>query len=78
MEAGSIYLYKDFRFKNSTRDKLLVVVNSPKTENYLFCMTTSKENPPHRLKKRGCNAKKNYFMFFPKDDCVFKKYLGSI
>ena len=70
MNVGSVYFHKEFKFSDGTTgEKLFVVVNSPgKTENYLVCKTTSKEKPPHRLRKQGCSAEKNYFMLFPKDD----------
>lgn len=71
MEVGSIYLHEEFKFEDGvTGKKLFVVVNFPnKSENYLVCKTTSKENPPYRMKKQGCSApQKNYFMFFEKDD----------
>lgn len=46
------------------------MVNAPaKGENYLVCKTTSKENPPHRVKKQGCSApQRNYFFFLERDD----------
>ena len=75
MDVGSIYIHEEFKFEDgSTGTKLFVVVNSPnKTENYLVCKTTSKENPPYRVKRQGCSApEKNYFMFFARDDW-FKK-----
>ena len=70
MKVGSIYFHKDFKFPDGTTgEKLFIVVNSPsKGENYLVCKTTSREKPPHRLRQRGCDEKRNYFMFFPKDD----------
>ena len=58
MEVGSIYIHEEFKFEDGvTGRKLFVVVNSPnKSENYLVCKTTSKENPPYRMKKQGCSA----------------------
>ena len=76
MELGGIYHYKDYEFNDGIKkDKFCVVVNSPtptSNENYLFCLTTSKEKPPYREKKQGCQAEKNYFMLFSTDDW-FKK-----
>jgi len=71
MELGKIYLYRDYKFDDGTKkDKLFIVVSYPKTidENYLFCLTTSKEKKPYREKKQGCQSEKNNFMFFQKDD----------
>ena len=70
MEVGSIYFHKDFKFPDGTTgEKLFVVVNSPsKTESYLVCKTTSKEKPPYRLRRPGCDEKRNYFMFFSGQD----------
>ena len=70
MNVGSVYFHREFKFSDSTTgEKLFVVVNSPSnTENYLVCKTTSQEKPPYRLRKQGCFAEKNYFMFFAKDD----------
>ena len=71
---GSIYFHKEFEFQDGTiGEKLFVTVNSPSAqENYLVCRTTSREKPPYRLRRQGCDAKRNYFMFFSKDD-LFKK-----
>lgn len=74
MEVGSVYFHKNFKFSDGTTgEKLFVVVNSPSgTENYLVCRTTSRERPPYRLKRRGCDEKRNYFMFFIIDDWFSK------
>ena len=71
---GSVYFHKEFEFQDGTvGEKLFVIVNSPSApENYLVCRTTSREKPPYRLRRQGCDEKRNYFMFFSKDD-LFKK-----
>ena len=71
MDVGSIYLHEKFRFSDGQiGKKLFLVVNSPVgREDYLVCKTTSKARPPYRIKQQGCSApKKNYFMFFSRDD----------
>lgn len=75
MEVGSIYFHKDFKFQDGTTgEKLFIVVNSPsKTENYLVCRTTSRAKPPYRLRRPGCDAQRNYFMFFPRDNWFSKE-----
>ena len=72
--VGSIYFHKEFEFQDGTiGEKLFVIVNSPSAqENYLVCKTTSREKPPYRLRRQGCDEKRNYFMFSSKDDW-FKK-----
>ena len=71
MDVGSIYLHDKFKFEDGSEKKKFFVVVSPglnDNENYLVCRTTSKEKPPYRIKKQGCDAKKNYFMLLQNDD----------
>ena len=69
MNIGSIHLDDNFKFSDgNTGRKLFVIVSISKNGTILVCKTTSKERPPHRLRKQGCSAHKNYYMFMANED----------
>jgi len=74
LQKGSIFFHTKLKFKNGTEEeKLLVQLNNPnpkKSEPYLFCKTTSKENG--KPLKPGCHPKISLF-FIPKRQESFKE-----
>jgi hypothetical protein len=72
LQKGSIFFHTKFKFKNGTEgEKLLVQLNNPKkSEPYLFCKTTSKENG--KPLTPGCHHKISLF-FIPKEQESLKE-----
>jgi predicted transcriptional regulator of viral defense system len=73
MIAGDVIYFVNFRFQDgTTRDKLLIILNTPKdNEPYLVCLTTSQQKK-WRSKQPGCHSDKNYYFVDGKQD-NFKK-----
>ena len=68
MEIGSVLLHKEFEFKNRDKGKKLLVIIGYQKDICLICKTTSKEKIPFRVKERGCNPNKNYYMISENED----------
>ena len=69
MKAGDVFYFINFKFSDeSTRNKLLIILNTPKDdEPYLTCLTTSQPKK-WRTKELGCHSEKNYYFVDSKQD----------
>lgn len=62
MMAGDVIYFTNFKFQDeTTRNKLLIILNTPQdTEPYLVCLTTS-QHKSWRTKQIGCHSEENYY-----------------
>ncbi|WP_304132556.1 hypothetical protein [Ignavibacterium album] len=73
MNAGDVIYFVNFEFSNgSKKDKLIIILNNPKSgEPYLVCITTS-QHKVWRSKQPGCHSENNYY-FIESGHSEFKK-----